>query len=112
MIKEKGTLNAGAIASRRDAEVYGMKVLVEGLDTHKENYTRFLVIGKGKTKPTERDKTTLMFIVEHEPGSLLRALHAISDQGINILKIESRPLVGRPWEYVFYFEFKGHDDDP
>jgi prephenate dehydratase len=112
MIKEKGMLDAGAIASRRAAEVYGMEVIVEGLETHKENYTRFLIIGKEKIRPTGGDKTSLMFIVEHEPGSLLRALHAISDQGINILKIESRPLVGRPWEYVFYLEFEGHEDDP
>ena len=112
MIKEKGITEAAAIASIRAAEVYGMEILAEGIETHQENYTRVLIIGKGKTKPTGRDKTTLTFITEHKPGSLLRALHTISDQGINLLKIESRPLIGKPWEYIFYVEFEGHEDDP
>ncbi|MBD3206082.1 prephenate dehydratase [Candidatus Bathyarchaeota archaeon] len=111
MIKEMELRDAAAIASRRAAEVYSMEILAEGIETHQENYTRFLIIGKGKTKPTGRDKTTLSFITEHKPGSLLKALHTISDQGINLLKIESRPLIGKPWEYIFYVEFEGHEED-
>jgi len=112
LIKEEGLTDAAAIASSRAAEVYNMKVLAKGIETHKENWTRFLIIGKEKMQPTGRDKTTLLFIVEHKPGSLLKALHAISDQGINLLKIESRPLIGKPWEYIFYIEFEGHERDP
>jgi chorismate mutase/prephenate dehydratase len=108
IIKEQGLLDAAAIASSRAAKVYKMKILAEGIETNKENFTRFLIIGNDETSPTDRDKTTLAFIVEHKPGSLVKALQALSSNGINLLKIESRPLVGRPWEYIFYLEFEGH----
>lgn len=111
MIKEKAMTDSAAIASSRAAEVYNMEIIAEGLEAHKENYTRFLIIGKNEVEPTGKDKTTIFFTVEHKPGSLLRALQAISDRGINLLKIESRPLIGKPWEYIFYLEFEGHIKD-
>ena len=112
MIKEQGLMDAAAIASQRAAEVYGMNVLEKGIETHKENYTRFLVIGRDEPEPTGIDKTSLAFVVEHSPGTLVKALNALSTRGINLCKIESRPLVGTPWEYIFFIDLHGHVKDP
>lgn len=111
MIKEKGMMDAAAIASSRAAKVYNMKILENGIETHKKNYTRFVVIGKEKMKPTGKDKTTLAFIVEHRPGTLVSALESIASRDINLMKIESRPLIGNPWEYIFFIEIQGHIQD-
>ena len=111
-IKEQDLMDAAAIASRRAAEVYGMDVLEKGIETHKENYTRFLVIGREEPKPTGADKTSLAFVVEHRPGTLVKALNALAKRHINLCKIESRPIVGTPWEYIFFIDIHGHVDDP
>ena len=112
MIKEQGLTDAAAIASQRAAEVYGMNVLERGIETHKENYTRFLVIGRDEPEPTGADKTSLAFVVEHRPGTLVKALNALAKRRINLCKIESRPIVGTPWEYIFFIDFHGHVKDP
>jgi prephenate dehydratase len=112
MIKEQGLMDAAAIASQRAAEVYGMNILEKGIETHKENYTRFLVIGRDEPEPTGADKTSLAFVVEHRPGTLVKALNALAKRRINLCKIESRPLVGTPWEYIFFIDFHGHVEDP
>lgn len=111
MLRDEGLRDAAAIASRRAAEVYGMNVLVEGIETHKENYTRFLVVGEEDPESTGVDRTSLAFIVDHRPGTLVRALKALSDRDINLCKIESRPLVGKPWEYIFFIDIHGHIHD-
>jgi prephenate dehydratase len=112
MLKENKEMDAAAIASRRSAEVYGMSILDRGIETHEENFTRFLVIGHGDPQPTGMDKTSLAFIVDHKPGTLYQALSIFAEGGVNITKIESRPLLGRPWEYVFFLDFMGHQRDP
>lgn len=111
MIRDQGLNDAGAVASARAAEVYGMEILEKGIETHKENYTRFLEVGEKEPAPTGRDKTSLAFVVEHAPGSLISALTIFADRGINLTKIESRPLIGKPFEYVFFIEFEGHRID-
>jgi chorismate mutase/prephenate dehydratase len=108
MIKERGLLDAAAVASRRAAEYHGMTVLAEGIETHPENYTRFLVVGWGESSPTGNDKTSVAFITRHEPGALARALNVVSDAGVNMTKIESRPQLGKPWEYIFFVDLEGH----
>ncbi len=112
MIKEQGIMDAAAIASQRAAEVYGMKILEREIETHNENYTRFLVVGKDEPEPTGLDKTSLAFVVAHRPGTLVNALNALAGKGINLCKIESRPLVGKPWEYIFFVDFHGHVKTP
>ncbi len=112
MIKEQGLMDAAAIASQRAAEVFDMKVLIRGIETHNENYTRFLVIGGEEPEPTGRDKTSLAFVVEHRPGTLVKALNSFVKRRINLCKIESRPLLGKPWEYIFFIDFHGHMKDP
>jgi prephenate dehydratase len=112
MIRDEGLRDAAAVASRRAAEIYGMDVLVEGIETNRENYTRFLHVGRGAEPSTGRDKTSLAFTVDHRPGTLIAALRVLADRRLNLTKIESRPYPGRPWEYVFFIDFEGHRDDP
>ena len=107
-IKENNVHDAAGIASAQAAETYGMKILVKGIETNTENYTRFLEIGFDEPEPTGRDKTTLAFIVQHKPGTLVGALKEFSDRRINLEKIESRPRIGKPWEYVFFVDLEGH----
>lgn len=111
MIKEQELRYSAAIASQRSAEVYGMTILDNNIETHHENYTRFLLIGHEEQQPTGHDKTSIAFIVVHRPGSLHQALKPFADYGINLTKVESRPLIGRPWEYVFFIDVLGHKED-
>ena len=108
MMKEKGLLSAGAIASERAAEIYGMKVLTRGVADNPNNYTRFFVLSKNDSPPTGRDKTSIIFSTKHVPGALYRALEEFALRNINLTKIESRPTKQTPWEYNFYLDFEGH----
>ncbi|MEE8355360.1 MAG: prephenate dehydratase, partial [Candidatus Bathyarchaeia archaeon] len=111
MIREKGLRDAAGIASARAAEVYDMAVLARGLETDKENYTRFFVIGDGDVGPTGSDKSTIAYIVDHRPGTLLESLRAFASRGLNLTKIESRPIPGSPWEYTFFIDIEAHRDE-
>lgn len=111
MIRDEGLSDAAAIASRRAAKIYDANILAEGVEDKNENYTRFLHVGRGSTEPTGRDKTSLAFTVDHRPGTLIAALRAFADRGLNLTKIESRPYPGRPWEYFFFIDFEGHTGD-
>jgi prephenate dehydratase len=112
MLKTLGVKDAAAIASSRAAEVYGMNIIERGIETHKENYTRFIAIGGEDGRPTSDDKTSLVFATDHRPGTLHMALGAFARKGIDLTKIESRPQVGKPWEYLFFVDVVGHKDDP
>ncbi len=112
MIREGGLLDAAAVASEWAAEIYGMKVVDRGIETDEANYTRFLTIGYGATLATGRDKTSIAFTVDHKSGTLIAALRALADHRLNLTKIESRPYLGRPWEYIFFVDFEGHRDEP
>ncbi len=112
MIRDKGLHDAAAIASARAAKVYNMAVLARGLETDSENYTRFFVIGGGDVGPTGSDKSTIAYIVDHRPGTLLESLRVFGSRGLNLTKIESRPIPGRPWEYTFFIDIEAHRDEP
>jgi prephenate dehydratase len=120
--------DAAAIASRRAAEVYGGKILKAGIEDDKKNFTRFFLIKRGKPKrgeprpgrtqsrqttPKQRgDKTSLAFSVKNIPGALFKALSVFALRDISLSKIESRPVRGRPWEYVFFVDLlRGADQD-
>jgi len=108
MMKEKKLKDAGAIASERAAEIYGMKILAKEIADNPNNYTRFFALSKNDSPPTGRDKTSIIFSVKHVPGSLYRALEEFAKRNISLTKIESRPTKRTPWEYNFYLDFEGH----
>lgn len=103
---------SAALASRLAAELYGLEILEENIQDQAGNTTRFLVLGREETPPSGRDKTSLLFHVEHRAGSLLRALEAFNEQGINLVRIESRPIPGTPWRYQFFADIEGHREEP
>ncbi len=99
-----------AIASELAGRLYGVPVLRARIEDQQGNSTRFLVIGRGPVEPTGRDKTSILFAMRNEPGSLYRILEPMARLGINLTKIESRPARRRPWEYVMFVDFEGHRD--
>ncbi|MBC7254507.1 MAG: prephenate dehydratase [Chloroflexi bacterium] len=107
LIAERGERDAAAIASARAAAVYGMAILRENLEDEKNNYTRFIALGREPVTPQGEAKTSLVFAGRNEPGLLFRCLSAFALRNIDLSKIESRPVRGVPWEYFFYLDFIG-----
>jgi chorismate mutase / prephenate dehydratase len=103
---------AAAIASAGAAAAYGLKIIAENIQDLAHNTTRFLVIGQRPLHRSGSDKTTVLFAVPDRVGALDQVLRIFSRDRINMAKIESRPLRGRPWEYLFFVDLKGHCDDP
>lgn len=100
-----------AIASAQAASVYGGEILLQEIEDNPENYTRFFLIRRrGEVRAAERpDKVSLAFTVENRPGSLVAALAVFAGMGVNLTRLESRPVPGRPWEYVFYADYQLED---
>ncbi len=106
-ILEKDLQGVGAIASEMAAEMYDMEILAHSIETNKQNYTRFLLlqpIHRSKL-PAESNKVSLCFSVDHLIGSLHKVLAVLSAYHANLTKIESAPIIGKPWEYLFFVDF-------
>jgi prephenate dehydratase len=111
IILELNKANVACIASRKAAEIYHVPIIKEGVEDNQNNYTRFLVLAKKKKESSSKDKTSIIFSIKHIPGALYKILEKFNANGINLTKIESRPTKSTPWEYNFYVDFEGHQDD-
>jgi prephenate dehydratase len=99
-----------AIASREAAEIYGMAVIEEGIETNPRNYTRFVVIGNEPLEKGPNQKSSLIYSTGNQPGALFEVLKIFADNGVNLVKLESRPIHGKPWEYMFYVDIEADVD--
>lgn len=104
--------HTAAIASAFAGQLYGLEVLESGIEDVPDNSTRFFVIGVEDAQRRDPCKTSLVFAVRHRPRALYDALGAFALRNINLTKIESRPMQGRPWQYWFLLDFEGHWRDP
>jgi prephenate dehydratase len=119
MIMKERPNDAAAIASELAAKIYGAKILRREIEDDRQNFTRFFLLEPAGAKPrTIRGgaknpwKTSLVFSTKNIPGALFRALSALALRDLNLVKIESRPLRGKPWEYLFYLDLLGRSSDP
>lgn len=104
-VKQTGNPAWAAIGSRAAAELHGLPILAESIETNEQNFTRFLVLQKAPWPPKRTDnKTSLVLITGHNPGALYNALGAFANRSINLSKLQSRPIVGQAWKYMFYLD--------
>lgn len=106
--EEKG---AAAVGSGAAAEIHGLPILAHNIEDVPDNTTRFLVLGRETAAPSGRDKTSVLFTTPNKPGALALMLKCFSDQGVNMVRIESRPSRRGMWDYVFFADLEGHAED-
>jgi chorismate mutase/prephenate dehydratase len=106
------TPNSAAIAAKQAGEKYELNTLIENIQNHNTNTTRFLIIGNHTVDPTGCDTTTCVFALNNEPGALNKALNILAEQNINMTQIISRPARSTNWEYLFLIDLSGHKKDP
>lgn len=106
LIAEGRLKNTAAIASKSAAEIYGLEIIAEGIETFKKNYTRFLVIGSHDTGNQTGNKMSVCFATDHMPGSLARVLVKLAEMDVNLSKIQSVPRLNGEWEYMFYLDLE------
>jgi prephenate dehydratase len=112
IIKNLNKNNVACIASKNAAEIFDVPIIKEGVEDNANNYTRFLVFSKENNDKTDNSKTSIIFSVKHEAGALYQIINEFYQHKINLTKIESRPNKNTPWEYNFYVDFEGQQDDP
>ena len=104
-VEREGNRRIAAIGSTLAARLYNLEVLADDIETEKKNYTRFLVLKNRIARPPNAEKTSICFSTEHTRGSLLKVLGRLADHDANMTKIQSAPILGRPWEYMFFIDF-------
>ncbi|MCA9797146.1 MAG: prephenate dehydratase, partial [Candidatus Eremiobacteraeota bacterium] len=105
-VRDQQLVDAAAIASSEAAERLGMKLLAEGIESHPRNFTRFVIVSRQAPPDQQADKVSIVFDTAHEPGALHKCLAIFAEFGINMMKLESRPIPGKPWEYMFYVDLR------
>lgn len=108
IIKELNKKNIACIASRNASKIYDMPIIAEKISNKLDNYTRFLVLSKKTSTQSNNDKTSIIFSIKHEPGSLFKIIENFHANNVNLTKIESRPASTSIWEYNFYVDFEGN----
>jgi prephenate dehydratase len=113
LVADEQRRDSAAIAPPLAGERYGLDVLASDIQSNSENYTRMMIIGRDEAHPpaSAQLKTSVIAGLRHERGSLTRLLNVLNEAGMNLTKIESRPIVGRPWEYLFYLDWEGRLED-
>lgn len=111
MIREENLRGSAAIASQRAARVFDLQVLRSGIQDYADNFTRFLLVGREALPLGTPDKTTIVFTVPNEAGALFKALSVFAMRGIDLTKLESRPIPDRPFEYLFYADLATNRED-
>jgi prephenate dehydratase len=115
LIREWNDPKLAAIASTRAAEVYKLEILISGFEDNTSNFTRFLALSteprSGDNPETGDFKTSVVFSLENQPGALFKAMSVFALRDIDLTKIESRPIKGKTWEYMFYIDFVGHQEE-
>ena len=102
IMRNQNDSSIAAIASKQAAQIFGMEILAEKIEDNQANFTRFLIVAPEPVHPITDAKTSIVFTLKNEPGSLFHAMSEFASRGIDLCKIESRPLVGTPWDYLFY----------
>ena len=103
-IAEKKLSNVAAVASESAAEIFGLEILAKSIETNKKNFTRFIILSKTPEKDVLKNKATLFFQLPHDPGALAKILNILAAYSINLTKIQSVPIVGKPYEYNFHVD--------
>ncbi len=111
IIKEINKKNVACIASKNASEIYKVPIIQEEIADNPNNFTRFLIMGKDIPEKTTNDKTSIIFSIKHEPGTLFRIIEKFHKENVNLTKIESRPKKNSVWEYNFFLDFEGHKDE-
>ena len=104
--------STAVIASALAGELYGLEILDQEIEDFQFNFTRFFLISKEGAPHAQRNKTSLVFTTPHKPGVLYECLGEFARRNINLTKIESRPRLNKPWQYIFYLDFEGHSQEP
>jgi prephenate dehydratase len=112
LVREGYLRGVAGIASKRAASIYDLDLLAENIQTNKENFTRFLIIGTEPLPAHSGGKTSIVFVVRDQPGALFRAMAAFAIHEVNVSRLESRPIQGRTWEYLFHANVEGHQEEP
>ncbi len=111
LIAKEGCRSKACIAGGKAAEIYGLSMISENIQDNTDNSTRFVIVGKDSLEDKDADKVSIIISVSHKPGSLYGILRHFAETGRNLMKLESRPIEGRAWEYFFYVDFSGNTNE-